>query len=474
MFALSLRFNNFRFRKGVAGIPDSAVYKQAMAHYYLNKRRHNADLGVACQAFEQAYQDRRREGDLVNDLIIVEQDGVRIKVRKPDGAEFATLNLATNSYQDLDLEAAPRQQLAEYVMTNALSSCLSRKIAGRLPVHAQLEEEIRDFLEYESCLLATCGYIAQQAVLFALFQKGDVIFSDEHNHSSLIDGMRLTGSDVVIYPHLDYDRLRALVRKHRSRYNCAGIVSDGVFSAHGTMANLDAIAAIKQEHNLLSIIDDTHGFATIGRRARGVLDYYESRPDVLTASLAKGLAGFGGMVAASRPVLRVIDCFGRQNINTSHLSPLATAQSYFNLKHLRANLSAFTADLNQAVRFFNQALDRRSLKQYQDANTYAHPIFSFYGDSETQVVEAYQLLLENGFTGAFFPPPVAPAPTIRFSLHRKVDSESLTRLAVLIERCGLRPLSREYWPHMQAVRQVQSASATPLELLRDSRLASLK
>jgi 8-amino-7-oxononanoate synthase len=455
---------NRLFIKATAKIPGQQLYKKSAVQVHVAKKKRNSSLQEACQVFAQEFADKGSSGDFVNDLKVVKQDGVHITVEKVDGSRYKTLNLATNSYNDLDLEFGPRGRMVDYVLTDSLSSCLSRKIAGKLPIHEALEREVCGFLGLPASVLATSGYIAQQATLFALFHRGDVVFSDEHNHSSLVDGMRLCGAKVFVYRHLDYGHLEELIRKHRHAYNAAGIVSDGVFSAHGTMADLDKITALKEAHNLLSVIDDTHGFATIGGGMRGILDFFDTRPDVLTASLAKGLAGFGGVIAGGDSAIRVIDCFGRQNINTSHLSPLVAAQSFFNLQFLRQNLAAIRDELTAKVHHFNQELEEAGLKHYQDHGRFSHPIFSFCGDSEAQVIKAYQGLLEAGFTAAFFPPPVSPLPTIRFSLHRKVDFRSLSRLARLLKASGLQPLAEQYWVKMDAIRLRHRPATVTAEL----------
>ena len=473
MFTLYRDLKNYLNRSVASRIKNCEIYKLGFSKFLIGTSRRNADLLKASSHFELAYSKISSAGSLVNDLQVVNQDGVFIRIRKADGTEYDTVNLATNSYNDLDLEEIPRRQLAEYVLNGELSSCLSRKVAGQLPIHKTLDNELRDFLGYESSLLATCGYIAQQATMFGLFRHGDVIFSDEHNHSSLVDGMRLTRAKIIVYPHLDYVRLEELIKHYRLRYNCAGIVSDGVFSAHGTMANLDRIHELKIKYNLVSVIDDTHGFAAIGTKMRGVLDFFQSKPDVLTASLAKGLAGFGGMIVGSSAIVRVIDCFGRQNINTSHLSPLVTAQSFFNLKFLRENLSDLQAEQISKVRYFNQKLQEFGIRQYENDEIFAHPIFSYFGETEGQMIDVVQKMFALGFTVAFFPQPVAPKPTIRFSLHRKVDFESLNKLAHFLKDHNLQALSQQYWPRMAYLNQSMKFSPSPDEVNGSKYLLSL-
>ncbi|MFT6260972.1 MAG: 7-keto-8-aminopelargonate synthetase-like enzyme [Bermanella sp.] len=453
MINLIRDLDNMVFRKYASDSVGVDSYAEAYAQYYVSKRKRNASLKDACNVFDSGYELRNKSGVLVNDLSVIAQKGVMVDIKKVNGEKYTCINLATNSYNDLDLAETPRKELAEYVRNESLSSCLSRKIAGSLPIHKKLEAEIADFMGYESCVLATCGYIAQQAVMTALFHDGDVIFSDQHNHSSLVDGMAISKAKVIVYPHLNYEKLEELVKKYRGGYNAAGIVSDGVFSAHGTLANLERIDQIKNKFNLMSVVDDTHGFLTVGDKGRGCIDFFSKKPDVVTSSLAKGLAGFGGMIVGSQAVIRAIDCHGRQNVNTSHLSPVVAAQSYFNLIDYRTHFIEYRKELFSLLTDFNNKLGELGIRQYPDADTYIHPIFSFEGDDEAKVLRVYQDLLECGFMGAMFPVPVAPNPTIRLSLHRSVDPKSLNLLAEKLKEHGMQPLTKKFWPNLHALKK---------------------
>lgn len=446
MHSLQLTARNFLLRRACAKVSQRDPYQRVVADFLGARSTPNASLEEAAEVFLAGYEQTVAAGEFVNELEILEEgEGGRVRFRDRNGREYLAANLSNNSYNDLEREPECREELLAYVASRELSSCLSRKIAGELPVHKELERELVSFLGLESCVLATSGYVAQMAAVFGLFRAGDVIFSDRHNHSSLVDGMRLSGATVIVYSHLDYGDLERKLQRHRHRFNAAGIVSDGVFSAHGTMADLDRIQELAERFRAVSVIDDTHGFATIGSRGRGALDHHRATPDILTASLAKGLAGFGGMIAGKRSLVKVIDMLGRQNVNTSHLSPVVAAQCLIHLRHYRRNLGAIRSELDGKIQLFNELLAREGLAAYEDASRYAHPIFSFGLGSEREAARAIRELFASGVLGAFFPPPVAPKPTLRLSLHRKVPEETLRGLACTLRRLGFRPLGREHW-----------------------------
>ena len=435
------RLRNTKIQKLISKTSRGDSYKAAIGEFFGTKSKLNADIRTAADVLDRAVSAQSSKQKFVNDWKVLSLSESRMQVQSTSGTNFEALNLATNSYNDLDTESETRDSLASYIKSDGiLSSCLSRKIAGEVPAHRSLQNLISEVLGYESSILATCGYIAQQATLFGLFSEGDVIFSDQHNHSSLVDGMRLSKAKIIVYPHLDYESLEVLMAAHRKSYNCAGIVTDGVFSAHGTIANMDKISLLQRKYNAISVVDDTHGFLATGSLGRGILDHFDSRPDVLTASLAKGLAGFGGLIAGSRPMVRAIDCLGRQNINTSHLSPILAAQGEINLRFFLEHREKLVRELKEVVQIFHTELSKFGISPYGSTG-FMHPIFSFCGESEDQVIDAFKVLLSEGFMGAFFPPPVSPKPTIRFSLHRKIPHSELIRLAQLLFKLKLTPLS---------------------------------
>lgn len=290
---------------------------------------------------------------------------------------------------------------------------------------------------YEATVLGTCGYITQISTIFALFKEGDVIFSDEHNHSSIVDGCRLSGARIVVFRNRDYEHLESLLRKHRSRYNGAGIVLDGVFSTKGATANLDRIVELARAHNTLSIIDDTHAITVVGEHGRGCIDLYEARPDVVTGGFGKAVGAFGGFAVADAPLAEAISALGRQNVNTSHMSPVMAGQALINLRQYRSHQPEIQGQLLEVIRTFNEALGRHGIQCYPEPERYIHPIFCFFKRSERETLECFQRLVAEGFLPSFFPPPVAPWPSLRFSFHRLVPVDEVVRLADLLGEMDL-------------------------------------
>lgn len=426
------RTRNWMVGRKVESISPSNIYARVYASFHQAVSRPDASIEEAARAIEGAVQGIIDQEQHYYDLVVLAKTPERVRVRDRRGGELEAIDLVTNSYNDLEWVPENREALARFVRDEPLSSCISRKIAGLHKVHDQLRTEMADFLGYDACVLGTCGYITQISTLFALFHEGDVIFSDQHNHSSLVDGCRLSHARVIPYPHQDYDRLAQLLQEHRRSYNGAGILSDGVFSTKGSVADVDRIVDLARRHNCLSVIDDTHGVGVLGPQGRGVVDLFSSRPDVITGGFGKAMGSFGGFTVANRALATVIDVNGRQNVNTSFLSPLVAAQSLIHLRYYRSHHDQVSGQLNERLRTFNAALDRVGLACYPAPDEHLHPIFCLFRKDELATLQSHKRLIAEGFLPSFFPPPVAPWPSLRMSLHRCLPLDDLERLAGLL------------------------------------------
>ncbi len=434
---LRAALRNHLGRRIIRKIPEANLYARTYAAYHEPTMALGASATEAAACFSTRVEQLIAGHEHFYDLVVLDKQGPMVRVRDRRGKEHELLDLVTNSYNDLEHFDETRAQLVDLVSRVPLSSCISRKIAGNHGTHDALIREVADFMGYEDCVLGTCGYITQISTIFALFKKGDVIFSDQHNHSSIVDGCRLSGAKVVVFRHRDYDHLAEQLRRHRKRYNAACVVSDGVFSTKGATANLDRIVELSRRHGALSIIDDTHGITVVGRGGRGCVDLYDARPDVVTGGFGKAFGAFGGFTVASAPLCEAISALGRQNVNTSHVSPVMAGQALFNLRHYRAHQDEVQGQLLRVIRSFNEALAPHGIQSYPEPERYIHPIFCFFQRSERDTLACFNRLVEEGFLPSFFPPPVAPWPSLRFSFHRLVPEDEVVRLADLLGTMNL-------------------------------------
>jgi glycine C-acetyltransferase len=174
-----------------------------------------------------------------------------------------------------------------------------------MELHLELERRLASFKGVEAAISFQSGFNANLGTIAALVGKEDVIYSDELNHASIIDGSRLSGATIVRYAHADPDDLRRTIDANRDKgYRRSLIITDGVFSMDGDVAPLDRIYEVARDHDFLLMVDDAHGEGVLGRGGRGIVDHFglHGKVDIEVGTLSKAFGVVGG-VAAGRPVI---------------------------------------------------------------------------------------------------------------------------------------------------------------------------
>lgn len=253
-----------------------------------------------------------RLGYLAEKVKELRDEGLEVEIPEigsPQGAWFLVngkrmLNLCSNNYLGLagdpQLVAAAAQAAREW----GAGPGAVRTIAGTQTLHLRLEEELARFKRTEEVLLFQSGFAANLGTIPAVVGEGDVIFSDELNHASIIDGCRLSRAQIVRYPHCDADALEKRVREWREKASGSQrglIVTDGVFSMDGDIAPLDALVEVAERYELPLMVDDAHGEGVLGEQGRGVVNHFglEGRVDVEVGTLSKAFGVVGGYVAGT-------------------------------------------------------------------------------------------------------------------------------------------------------------------------------
>jgi len=215
------------------------------------------------------------------------------------------LNFCSNNYLGLAnhprLVEAARRALDAY----GVGPAAVRSIAGTMELHLELERRLAAFKGVEAAISFQSGFNANLGTIAALVGKEDVIYSDELNHASIIDGSRLSGATIVRYGHADPDDLRRTIEANRDKgYRRSLIITDGVFSMDGDVAPLDRIYEVARDHDMLLMVDDAHGEGVLGRGGRGIVDHFglHGKVDIEVGTLSKAFGVVGG-VAAGKPVI---------------------------------------------------------------------------------------------------------------------------------------------------------------------------
>jgi glycine C-acetyltransferase len=252
---------------------------------------------------------------MADELEALRRSGLFTHIRtltSPQGAWLVVdgqqvLNFCSNNYLGLashpHLVEAAKQAIDRY----GIGPAAVRTIAGTMGLHLELERRLAAFKGVEAAITFQSGFAANLGTLPALAGKEDVIFSDELNHASIIDGSRLSGATIVRYAHRDpADLKKQIASSKASAFRRALIVTDGVFSMDGDVAPLDAILAVAREYDCLLMVDDAHGEGVLGRGGRGIVDHFglHGQVDVEVGTLSKAFGVVGGVVAGSQ---RIVD-----------------------------------------------------------------------------------------------------------------------------------------------------------------------
>jgi glycine C-acetyltransferase len=213
------------------------------------------------------------------------------------------LNLSSNNY--LGLTTHPRLKAAMIEATEkwGAGSGAVRTIAGTMSIHEELERRLAEFKHTPASLVFQSGFTANLGVLQSLVKEGDVIISDELNHASIIDGIRLSKAERSIFKHRDLDDLERHLEKHRDK-RVKLVVTDGVFSMDGDIAPLAGIVERAERFQAMVMVDDAHASGVLGKNGRGSVNHFglDGRVDLQMGTLSKAIGVLGGYVASAQPV----------------------------------------------------------------------------------------------------------------------------------------------------------------------------
>jgi len=291
-----------------------------------------------------------REESLSADLAAIDAAGLRRRMRV--GSE-GLVSFADNDYLGLANDPRVREAAAKAAIEYGAGSGASRLVTGTLPPHLKLERHLASFKGADDAIVYSTGYMANLGAISALVGKGDVVFSDALNHASIIDGCRLSGAEVVVYPHLDMDALDGMLAEARGARRML-VVSDGVFSMDGDILDLPRFLEVCKKHDAFSMVDEAHALGVVGRTGRGLSEHFGcGHPDVMMGTLSKALGSSGGYVAGSATLVEYLRQKSRPFIFNTAPTPssVAAADAALSLlegepglvESLHANVWAFVA-----------------------------------------------------------------------------------------------------------------------------------
>ncbi|RLF31318.1 MAG: glycine C-acetyltransferase [Thermoplasmata archaeon] len=220
-----------------------------------------------------------------------------------DGKEV--IMLCSNNYLNLSNHPKLIQGAIDAAKKYGAGSGSVRAIAGTMKLHMEVEKRLAKFKGTEAALVYQTGFAANAGLIPQLAGKGDITISDELNHGSIIDGVRLTKTDRAVYKHCDMGELEKVLKEADKKYRRILIVTDGVFSMDGDIAPMDKIVKLAEEYGAMTYVDDAHGEGVIGPDGRGIGAHFgiEEKIDVEMGTFSKAYGVVGGLIAGSRDLI---------------------------------------------------------------------------------------------------------------------------------------------------------------------------
>lgn len=320
------------------------------------------------------------------------------------------LMMASNNYLGLTHHPHVKERALQAIQHYGTGSGGARLTSGSFPLFQELEHRLAQWKGCEKALTFTAGFMANLGTISALVHKGDIIFSDELNHASLIDGCRLSGAKVQVYPHKDMQALEPLLAQSK-HYGMRFIITDGVFSMDGDIAPLPELLELAERYDALLIIDDAHATGVIGE-GRGTAHHFhcESQRIITTGTMSKALGSIGGYVCGSGTVIDYIINHSRPFIFATALSPADIGASIGALEVLAKEPSVYQK-LRSNTEYMQKALQSLGIPSSDDT-----PIFPIIIGSNEDTLEASRLCEQEGIILSGIRPPTVPVNTGRLRL----------------------------------------------------------
>ena len=357
--------------------------------------------GSVEKELKRELEEIRSAGLYKSERVIETSQAARVRVKDGDPA----LNLCANNYLGLanhpEVVKAARDALDKWGY--GLASV--RFICGTQSLHKELEARLSAFLGMEDVILYSSCFDANTGLFETILGKEDAIFSDALNHASIIDGVRLCKAARFRYANNDTDDLeRQLKEAGEARRKL--IVTDGVFSMDGYLADLPAICDLADEHQSLLMVDDSHAVGFIGKNGRGTHERHGvmERVDVMTGTLGKALGGAsGGYVAGKREIVEFLRQRSRPYLFSNTLAPAIAAGSLKALDLLESS-TELRDRLEENTAFFRQAMEKEGFEILPGE----HPIAPVMFGDAAKAARFADLLLEKGVYVIAFSYPVVP------------------------------------------------------------------
>ncbi len=360
------------------------------------------------------------------------------------------LNFSSNNYLGLANHPRLKKAAIQAIERYGVGSGASRLITGTMSLHQELEKVLAGFKGCEASLIFNSGYHANIGVITALVDPNDVIFSDELNHASLIDGCRLSKASVMIYRHSDMRHLRELLKSHveqKRKEKKQGvqisskllIVTDTVFSMDGDLCLLPALMKLAHDFDAWIFVDEAHATGVFGEKSRGVVEHYgissKKKNLIQMGTLGKALGSFGAYVCGPKAFCDFLKNKARTYVFTTALPPAVLAATLEAIRLINQDLS-LKNQLWRNVEYFKRGLTQVIANSSYELLKTDSPIFPILVGSQSRTMDLSQKLFDEGIWIQGIRPPTVPDGTsrLRLTLMATHTKEHLDKCLVTLEK----------------------------------------
>lgn len=378
---------------------------------------------------DEAIQSLKDKG-VYRELRVLESE--QLAVANFDGK--SVVNLSSNNYLGLTTHPKMCEAAIKAIEQYGVGSGSVRTIAGTMTLHQDLETKLAEFKHTEASLVLQSGFTANMGVLGTILEDGDLVISDELNHASIIDGIRLTKAARKIYKHSDMDSLKDVLEESKD-FKKKLIVTDGVFSMDGDIAPLPQIVELAEQYDAIVMVDDAHSSGVLGRNGRGSVDHFDlnGRVDIQVGTLSKAIGALGGYMAGSMKLRQLMIHRARPFLFSTSHPPSVTATCIAAIDVL-LNEPERIKKLWDNTKYFKEALVNLGF----DTGNSQTPITPVIAGSGAKAMKLSDRLFQEGVfaMGIGFPTVPEPKSRVRTIVTATHTKEELDRAIEAFEKVG--------------------------------------
>ena len=345
------------------------------------------------------------------------------------------INFSNNDYLGLSQDVSIKKAIINGIKKYGNGGTSSNLVSGHTEVHQNIEGITKNNIGFESSILFSSGYLANLGLITTISDKDSFIYADKLNHASLNDACILSRAKFFRYPHNDMELLERLLKKNKTKKKKL-IVTDGVFSMDGDLADIPKLVQLAQKYDAYLYIDDAHGYGVLGKNGQGILEYFENTGPmkkiprdriIYTITLSKAVGVSGALVNACKNIINLVVNKSRTYIYTTAEQPALIMGVERSFEIIKKNYS-LRERLNKSINLFRKNINKKNL-----LTNSITPIQPLIIGSAEKAIKISEKLNSYGFYVPAIRPPTVPNKSSRLrisisALHSQADIKKLTKV----------------------------------------------